>query len=91
MRRSDLAQALHDAHGGLTYPAARELVDVVILALSEALAMEGRVVLSGFGTFKVVERKPRLGRDIARGKQVQVPSRRGIVFVSSRKLSRGRL
>ncbi len=88
MRRSDMAQALHEAHGGLTHPAARALVDMVILGLSEALVAEGHLVLSGFGTFRVVARKPRLGRDIARGKQVQVPSRKGVVFVPSRKLTR---
>jgi len=88
MRRSDLAQALHEAHGGITHPASRALVDTVIFALSEALVTEGHVVLSGFGTFRVVTRKPRLGRDIARGEQVQVPSSKGIVFVPSRKLGR---
>ena len=91
MTRSDLARALHDAHGGLTYPDARALVDQVISAISEGLVSDGHVVLSGFGTFRVVRRKPRLGRNIARGERVVVPSRNALVFVPSRNLTgRGR-
>jgi len=87
MTRSDLARALHAAHGGLTYPDARALVDDVVKAICDGLVRDGHVVLSGFGTFRVVKRKPRLGRNIARGEKVVVPSRNALVFVPSRSLS----
>ena len=69
---------------GAAVRAARRLVDAVIEAVCEGLVADGHVVLSGFGTFRVVKRKPRLGRNIARGEKVVVPSRNALVFVPSR-------
>lgn len=87
MTRSDLAKALHEAHGGLTYPDARLLVDQVIQAICEGLSADGHVVLSGFGTFRVVKRKPRLGRNISKGEKVLVPPRNALVFMPSKNFS----
>ena len=84
MTRTDLAKQVYLAHGGLTFAEARVLVDGVLDLMTEGLVAEGRLVVSGFGTFKVVERKARTGRDLGKGKPVQIPSHRTVVFVPSK-------
>ncbi|MEJ2368517.1 MAG: HU family DNA-binding protein [Acidobacteriota bacterium] len=86
MTRLDIAKKVHSAHGGLTLPQAKALVDEVLDSIKDGLVEEGHVVLSGFGTFRVVRRKPRMGRDLAKGVPVPVPARNGLVFIPSRNL-----
>jgi len=85
MTRADLTRKVHDAHGGLTLAHAHALVTTVFQVIEEGLVKDGKVVLSGFGTFRVVSRKERVGRDIRRGVAVPIPSRCDVVFVPSRR------
>lgn len=84
MTRAELAKRVHEAHGGITYQEAREVVESILTLMSEGLCREGRLLVSGFGTFKVVERKARTGRDLGKGNPVQIPTRKTVVFVPSR-------
>lgn len=85
MTRAELTRRIHEAHGGLTLQASKKLVDEVFELLLEGLVGEGHVVLSGFGTFRVVQRKERRGWDIGKRSPVKVPARRDVVFVPSRR------
>lgn len=85
MTRAELAKKVHETHGGMTYQQARQTVETVLALLSEGLCRDGRLLLSGFGTFKVVERKARTGRDLGKGSPVRIPTRKTVVFVPSRK------
>ena len=51
-------------------------------------AMEGgeRVNLVGFGSFSVIEKAPRVGRNPKTGEQVRIPSRRGVKFCPGQEL-----
>jgi nucleoid DNA-binding protein len=90
MTRAELARRVYRAHGGITYQAAQVLVEEVIQGMTTGLSETGRLVISGFGTFKVVERKARMGRDMGKGTPVRIPSRKTVVFVPSRKWSGGK-
>ncbi|MGA9750551.1 MAG: HU family DNA-binding protein [Acidobacteriota bacterium] len=90
MTRAELARRVYMAHGGITYQAAQVLVEEVIQGMTAGLSETGRLVISGFGTFKVVERKARMGRDMGKGTPVRIPSRKTVVFVPSRKWSGGK-
>lgn len=85
MTRAELARDVYLAHGGMTYAGAQRVLKDVIELMVESLAKDGHLVVSGFGTFKVVERKPRTGRDLGKGVPVKIPSRRTVVFIPSRK------
>ncbi len=84
MTRADLARRVYLAHGGMTYASAQQVVEQVLEAMTEGICHEGRLVLSGFGTFRVVKRKARTGRDLSKGKPVSIPERKTVVFVPSR-------
>ncbi len=85
MKKADLVRKVYEAHGGLTQAEAAGIVDQVMLLVTEGLCKDGHLLISGFGTFKVVERKARTGRDLGRGKPIAIPGYRTVVFVPSRK------
>jgi len=84
MTRADLARKIYLAHGGMTYANAQQVVEEVLDAMVEGICTEGRLVVSGFGTFRVVKRKARTGRDLSKGRPVSIPERNTVVFIPSR-------
>jgi nucleoid DNA-binding protein len=88
LTRAELTRKIHEAHGGLTMQAAKQLVDGMFDLLMDGLVKEGHVVISGFGTFRVVLRRERRGWDIGKRSPVKVPARRDVVFVPSRRAAK---
>lgn len=60
--------------------AAEAAVEAIFDAIVRELVAGGRVVLTWFGTFEAVERKPRMGRNPFTGEPVAIPPRRVAVF-----------
>lgn len=85
MTRVELAKKVYEAHGGMTFAAAQQVVSEVLDLMTQGLTTESRLVISGFGTFRVVKRKSRTGRDMGKGLPVQIPERKTVVFIPSRK------
>jgi DNA-binding protein HU-beta len=56
-------------------------------AVTTALANEGKVTLSGFGTFSIVERAARSGRNPRTGKQLNIPARNVVRFRTGKRLA----
>jgi len=69
---------------GLTKVETAAVVDGFIAALSYSLKEGQPVELRGFGTFKVVERKARKGRNPKTGEPVFIPKRKVPVFRCSK-------
>ena len=55
--------------------------------LKDAFANARDIFVRGFGTFKVIERKPKVARDIRKGTQVIVPARKAVKFIPSNQLT----
>ena len=85
MKKADLVRKVYEAHGGLTQAEAAGVVDQVLLLMTAGLRGDGYLLISGFGTFKVVERKARTGRDLEKGEPIAIPGYRTVVFVPSKK------
>lgn len=64
----------------LSKVAARQAVDAVFDLATESLEAEGRFAFPGFGTFKVVERAARTGRNPATKAAMEIPARRVVKF-----------
>ena len=62
------------------------VVNAFISQLAYALVQGDRIELRDFGVIKVYKTKPRLGRDPRMGTPLQIPSRRKVKFVASKKL-----
>lgn len=62
--------------------AARKAVDAMLRAVHTTLCEGERVSLTGFGSFGVIERSARMGRNPRTGASVHVPPRRQVRFRS---------
>ncbi|MCD6318280.1 HU family DNA-binding protein [Candidatus Aerophobetes bacterium] len=60
---------------GLTKRASREAVDAITSAIVDSLSSGDKVTLVGFGSFKVMTRKSRRGRNPQTGEEIQIPAK----------------
>jgi DNA-binding protein HU-beta len=76
-----LANSLSKNVEDLTKKKASEIVDALFEAVQDALAKGDKVQVVGFGTFEVVERAARQGRNPQDpGKVIEIPARKVPVF-----------
>jgi len=73
--KAELVEEVAD-QTGLTKKTSREAVGAIISAITDSLAKEERVTLVGFGTFRVMERKARRGRNSQTGKELEIPAKK---------------
>lgn len=83
MNTAELADRLAADHD-LTKVQARQLVDAVVAAITEAAAGGDEVALNGFGRFKVTERAARQGRNPATGETIQIAASRKLGFAAAK-------
>ncbi len=74
MNKADLVEKIAD-QTGLTKKTSREAVDAVISAITDSLSREEKVTLVGFGTFQVMERKARKGRNPQTRETINIPAK----------------
>ncbi|MBN1337415.1 MAG: HU family DNA-binding protein [Deltaproteobacteria bacterium] len=81
LTRADLAEALQDALG-LPQPMAGRLVAEIFESTGAALQdpADGRVQITGFGTFEVLDRGPRPARNPRTNEVVPLAARRVVRF-----------
>ena len=79
MNKSDLVSSIAvELHTSKL--AANRLLDSVLGSIQKGLREEGSVTITGFGTFEVKERKPRVGRNPHTGEPIQIAAGRRIGF-----------
>ncbi len=66
--------------------AAKAAVESLLKHIELALQNDDAVVLSGFGTFKVVSRQARTGRNPKTGETISIPAHRAVRFVPGKTL-----
>ena len=86
MTKADLADAVYRRHGALSRREASELVDLVLGGIRRGLAAGFTVKITGFGSFSIVRRKARTGRNPKTGAPVRIPDRAAPVFRPSRQV-----
>ena len=84
MIKADLAQIVYETHGGISYREALDMVDTILETMKESLAKNQNIKLTGFGTFSIVERKARYGRNPQTGERILLPPSRYVTFRPSR-------
>ncbi len=87
MTKADIISIIAEGTG-LTKVETAAVVDGFIASLSYALKTGDAVELRGFGTFKVVERKARKGRNPKTGEEIQIPKRNVPVFRCSKEFKK---
>lgn len=79
MNKSDLVTQLsHELRTSKL--AAGHLLDAVLDGIRRGLREEGTVTITGFGTFEVKTRKPRIGRNPHTGEPIQIEAGKRVGF-----------
>ena len=79
MTKTDLTNEIA-AKAGLTKVQAKAALDATLESISQALANDDKVQLIGFGTFAVVEKPARTGRNPRTKETIQIPARKVVKF-----------
>lgn len=86
MNKSDLVESIAQS-AEITKNAAERGLNGLLSTLSVAMQEGKRVTLSGFGSFSVVDRAPRTGRNPKTGEKIPIPQRRVVKFRPGKELS----
>ena len=86
MNKNDLTQAVHNIHGGMSYADAARVVDLILDIIKGRLVKGEKVLLSGFGSFRVVNRKDRKGINPQTGGSMIIRGRKAVAFKPSKYL-----
>ena len=86
MNKNDISKRVYEAHGGISYAEAQKVVDLMIDIIKERLSRGEKVLLSGFGCFRVMRRKEKKGVNPQTGEPVIIASRNSVTFKPSKYL-----
>jgi len=86
MNRSDLVLQIAKSFTHLTLEDVELAVNAILDAMNDALARGHRIEIRGFGSFKVVHRASRVGRNPRTGESVNVPPKRAPLFKTGKSL-----
>jgi DNA-binding protein HU-beta len=79
MNKGELIDAIAE-ESGLSKKASKEALEAIITATSAALKKGEKLALVGFGTFSVVARSARTGKNPQTGKAIQIPAKKAVKF-----------
>jgi len=83
MNTADLVQKIAGAHG-LSKANARQVVDDIFAAITDAAARGEEVSLNGFGKFKLKQSAAREGRNPATGEAIQIAASKKLAFAPAK-------
>lgn len=77
--RIDLANALRDRFG-LTAADSYKMIDIIFDEIEQSLVNDEEVKIAGFGTFKILSKSARIGRNPKTGVPAVISARRVATF-----------
>lgn len=75
MTRSELTEMLAKRFPTLDHADAKKAVTLIFESITETLARGNRAEIRGFGSFNVMQRQSRIGRNPRTGEKVAVPAK----------------
>ena len=79
MNKSDLINYVAK-NTSLTKADSEKAINCVFKGITGALSKKEEARFTGFGSFSVIDRAPRVGRNPKTGEQVRIPPRRSVKF-----------
>lgn len=79
MTKADLVAKIA-GKAGMTKASAENALNSFIASVEEVLASQGKLTLTGFGTFEVQKRKDRTGRNPRTGQVIKIPASKVVKF-----------
>ena len=78
MVKSELLQKLCHQHPQLLRKDVKKILEIIFFGISDALSKGNNVEIRGFGKYKTVKRKARIGRNPKNSQLVQIPEKTAI-------------
>ena len=85
MTKADLVEEV-TLLGDLTRRDGEKIVDTIFDSVIHALRSGDKIEIRGFGSFRIRQRRPRVGRNPKTGAKVEVPAKRVPYFKASKEL-----
>ena len=86
MVRSELESKLAEQNPNILRKDIEKIVNVILIAISEALVKGENIEIRGFGSYKVKIRKARIGRNPKNSKTIKIPEKKAIKWKMSKTL-----
>jgi len=87
MKKEDLVRFVSE-RSDITKKSAGEAVNAVFEGITSALEKGDSISIMGFGSFKVIERSAREGRNPSTGEKMLIPASKGVKFSSGTALKK---
>ena len=84
MVRSELLQKLCNLHPNILRKDIEKILEIIFLKIVEALREGRNIEIRGFGTYKVVKRKARIGRNPKNSELIQILEKKAIKWKISK-------
>lgn len=79
MTKADLVSKIAE-NAGLTKTDSEKALNAFLGAVQDTLVSQGKLTLTGFGTFAVEQRKARNGRNPRTGEEIKIPACKVVKF-----------
>ena len=86
MVRSELVKMLAAKYPNILYKDIEKITYLIFIEIIEALSRGENIEIRGFGTYKIVNRKARIGRNPKNSEIIQVPAKKAIRWKMSKVL-----
>ena len=86
MVRSELLQKICNHHPYLLHKDVEKILKIIFFEIEEALCRGENVEIRGFGTYKLIKRKARIGRNPKNSETVEIPEKNAIKWKMSKNL-----
>tara|TARA_Y100000590_G_C15581914_1_gene962656 strand:+ start:460 stop:741 length:282 start_codon:yes stop_codon:yes gene_type:complete len=84
MVRSELLQKLCNLHPNILRKDIEKILETVFFEITNALNEGKNIEIRGFGTYKIANRKARIGRNPKNSEPVQIPEKKAIKWKTSK-------
>ena len=84
MVKSELIQKLCNSYPNILRKDIEKVLDIIFLEITEALCRGESIEIRGFGTYKIIKRKARLGRNPKTSQSVQIPAKKAVKWKMSK-------
>ena len=84
MVRSELLQKLCNLYPNILRKDIKKILEIIFHELTEALCEGKNIEIRSFGTYKIVKRKARIGRNPKNSELVQIPEKKTIKWKISK-------
>ena len=84
MVRSELLQKLCNMHPNIFRRDMEKIIEIILREIVETLRNENNIEIRGFGTYKIANRKARIGRNPKNSELVKIPEKKAIKWKISK-------